>query len=446
MTSKVKDPARHTHSVKEYKFTKTEKIIRALSDKVVKAQRPIRILEAIQWGDDVKRAFFKSKFKKLPKVNAAYYKKRKLKYNLDKKIQEFESIETEIRTKLGQFNGASIIMQRMCREYASAMKMLKARGTRDFAKLSSQLYGSTKEAFYAGAPTLQDLAKQVGQVLENVELSNFNERDEKRHSATQAASIMQTHLRSYFHDHRNLINVQTSNTIIADAAAGAEQIKLNSKVRFSDRTIRQLEVHEGWVHLGTTLNGLSQPVCTFLSKGAPSSTITQEGLAILVEILTLSSYPTRIRRINNRVRAIDMAENGADFIDIFNFFREHRLDEEGAYNAAARVFRGSTASGKPFTKDLAYTKGFIAIYNYMRLAFAKGLYSHIPMLFVGKSTLEDLRIIIDLHEEGLVKSPKYVPPFFQDPAGLISWAAYSIFISQMDMDKIADDYRNLLRE
>ena len=53
--------------------------------------------------------------------------------------------------------------------------------------------------------------------------------------------------------------------------------------------LRLLEVHEGWVHLGTTLNGQSQPVCTFLSKGPPSSTLTQEGLAVLTEVFAFAS-------------------------------------------------------------------------------------------------------------------------------------------------------------
>ena len=60
---------------------------------------------------------------------------------------------------------------------------------------------------------------------------------------------------------------------------------MNARSQFSERDLQVLEVHEGWVHVGTTLNGMNQPVCTFLSKGPPSSTITQEGLAILMEVI-----------------------------------------------------------------------------------------------------------------------------------------------------------------
>src|SRR3546814_9747867 len=51
----------------------------------------------------------------------------------------------------------------------------------------------------------------------------------------------------------------------------------SSDVCSSDlRDVRALEVHEGLVHVGTTLNGLNQPICTFLSKGPPSSTVRSE--------------------------------------------------------------------------------------------------------------------------------------------------------------------------
>lgn len=69
-----------------------------------------------------------------------------------------------------------------------------------------------------------------------------------------------------------------------------------------------LEVHEGWGHLGTTLNGGAQPACTFLGKGTPSATTTQEGLAVLTEILTLRSSPSRLYRLINRVRAITLED------------------------------------------------------------------------------------------------------------------------------------------
>ena len=39
-------------------LTAYESMVRALSDRLVLAQQPIRILDAIKWDDDIERAFF----------------------------------------------------------------------------------------------------------------------------------------------------------------------------------------------------------------------------------------------------------------------------------------------------------------------------------------------------------------------------------------------------
>ena len=45
-----------------------ESMVRTLSDRLVEAQRPIRILDAIKWDDDVERAFFARGGRELPSV------------------------------------------------------------------------------------------------------------------------------------------------------------------------------------------------------------------------------------------------------------------------------------------------------------------------------------------------------------------------------------------
>src|SRR5579871_1105143 len=136
-------------------------IMRDLSDRIVKAQQPIRILDALKWGPEIQQAFFKSKFKELPPVDVSYYEKNPLPYDPEKKKEEFYEIERDIRGQLGQFSGVGKIMQRICREYREVVRMLQARGMPEFSKISQELYGSSEDAFYAGAPTLRDLATLV---------------------------------------------------------------------------------------------------------------------------------------------------------------------------------------------------------------------------------------------------------------------------------------------
>lgn len=426
-------------------LTDYEILIREISERIVAAQKPIRILDALKWDAEIQKDFFKNKFKKLPPVSLEYYlEKVPLQFDPYKKLAEFQDIEKSIRRKLGQYSGVGSIMQRMCHEYARVVEMLLVRGTPKFTEISQELYGSSEDAFHVGAPTLIDLATVVSKTLANIKDQVVSEADIDKYTSEEVVAILSKRLASYFTDKNQAVRVELSDGILADASAGAEKIKIHDGLMFSERDIRIFEVHEGWVHLGTTLNGLSQPVCTFLSKGPPSSTITQEGLAIITEVFTFASYPGRLKRLTNRITAVSMAEHGANFIDVFNFYRDQGMDEKESYHSTTRVFRGSTPDGGPFTKDLSYSKGFILIYNYIRLAVQRGLVTQIPMLFMGKTTLEDVHILSDLVHEKIATPPKYMPPQFRDLAALSAWMCYSLFLNKLDLERLAMDFKAIL--
>ncbi len=427
-------------------LTEYEQTIRELSERIVTAQKPIRILDALKWDQSVQAEFFKSKFKKLPQIDQAYYQEHNpLNFDPDQKIEEFHEIERSIRRHLGQYSGVGSIMQRMCYEYRQVVDLLISRGTPRFTEVSQELYGSSEDAFHIGAPTLKDLATLVNDTLANIKDQVKTEADEEIITSKEAVKILGKRLGDYFSEGGDNIRVELSDGIIADASAGADRLKIHDGLKFSERQIRTFEIHEGWVHLGTTLNGMAQPICTFLSKGPPSSTVTQEGLAIITEIFTFSSYPGRVKRLTNRINAVNMAEDGANFFDVYQFYREQGLEEEDSYHSTMRVFRGSVPDGGPYTKDLSYSKGFILIYNYMRLAVQRGLVTRIPLLFVGKTTLEDLHVLADLQDEGIIMPPKYVPPQFSDLAALSAWMVYSLFLNRLDLQRLASDFKAFLQ-
>ncbi|WP_373388853.1 flavohemoglobin expression-modulating QEGLA motif protein [Pseudomonas alcaligenes] len=416
--------------------------IRALSGRLVEAQTPIRVLDAIKWDDGVRQGFLKAKGRELPAVDRAYYDSRPLAFDPVAKKLEFQNIERDITRQLGQFNPVGQIMRRMCKEYRMVIRMLEARGTADFGLISQELYGAASDAFHAGDPTLADLGLMLSDYLNNIAARGDLQDEPKSLTAKDAVAILQERLAKVFGD--DTIRVLESDGIVADAAAGADYIKIRSDALFNERDVRALEVHEGLVHVGTTLNGLNQPVCTFLAKGPPSSTVTQEGLAILMEVIAFASYPYRLRKLTNRTRAIHMAEEGADFLQVFEFYQEQGYGLEESYGNASRVFRGSTPDGLPFTKDLSYLKGFILIYNYIQLAVRKGKLEQIPLLFCGKTTLEDMRTLRQLVDEGLVAPPKYLPPQFRDLNALAAWMCFSNFLNHLSLDRIEADYANIL--
>lgn len=427
-------------------LTPYQQKLRELSDLIVEAQKPIRILNALKWPADIKYRFFQKKCLELPIIDAAVYELTPLNFDPASKVAEFYTIERDIRRQLGQFSGISHIMLRVCREYREVVRLLQARGTPDFPKISQELYGSAQDAFYAGAPTLSDLATLVSETLQPlIQNAPPDPLDEKKYPADEAVQILGERLSRFFADPDQPVRVKISDDIIADASAGAEWIKLRKDAVFSERELNVLEVHEGWVHIATTLNGLSQPICTFLSKGVPSSTLNQEGLAIIMEIFTFSSYPQRVLRLTNRVTAIEMVERGADFLDVFHFYQEQGLSDEVCFYASARIFRGCLPDAGPFTKDLSYSKGFVLIYNYIRLAIKTNLQTQIPLLFVGKTMLEDLPMLHDLMEEGIIIPPKYLPPQFKDLGALTAWMTYSLFLNRLNLDRLTLDYKSILQ-
>ena len=287
-----------------------QQTIRTLSDRIVLAQTPIRVLDAVKWDENIRQGFLKAKGKAMPAVDRDYYLNRPLSFDSSAVKLEFQNIERDITRRLGQFSPVGQIMRRMCREYRMVVRMLEARGTEDFGLISQELYGAASDAFHAGDPTLADLGLMLSDYLNNIDGRGDLKDEAKTLTAKDAVSLLQTRLNKVFGEAEETIRVFESDGIVADAAAGADYIKIRADAMFNDRDVRALEVHEGLVHVGTTLNGQNQPICTFLSKGPPSSTVTQEGLAILMEIITFASYPSRLRKLTNRTRAIHMVEEG----------------------------------------------------------------------------------------------------------------------------------------
>ncbi len=419
-------------------------IIQELSKRIVDAQSHIRILDSIKWDDSIKQDFFSNKAMCLPPVDQSYYQNRPLPFNAHEKQEEFRLILRDAQNQLGQYTPITRLIKRQCEEYSQAVRMLAVRGTPAFSELATELYGSPNDAFYPGGPRLSDLGTLLFDVLTALDVQLQSEADLKRYTPKEAQGILQERLSHFFEAHPGKITVSVSDSMVADAAAGADYIRLSQNAMFSDRDLRYLEVHEGWVHLGTTLNGAMQPYCFFLSKGSPSSSVIQEGLAVITEIVTFSSYPGRVRKITNRVIALDKVEQGANFLDIYRYFIDCGLSEEDSYNHAVRIFRGSTPEGGPFTKDLSYAKGFLLIYNYMRFAISQRHIDSIPLLFTGKMVLDDLPLLGELRDRGILEPPVYLPPPFRDLAALSAWMSFSLFLNKFSLNEIQKNFRFLL--
>lgn len=415
--------------------------VRELSDRLVEAQRPIRLLSAVNWDDGVRDRFFASGCTEQPAVDAAYYADRSISLDPDATRAELREVESAIAMRLGPLSPAGTLMRFMCEQFRLTVDMIEARGTPEFSGIAALLYGSTSDVFHVGGPTVADLATTMRSTLDANEIAIEGMRDDRTIPGDEAARRLQKQLDASVGP--AVIDVREDDGIASDAAAGSDYIKVRSDRFFSQRDIDLLEAHEGWVHVATTLNGLAQPVCTFLGKAAPRTTVTQEGLAVLTEMLNNRSHPRRLAKLMRRIEAIRMAEEGATFLDVFHACRDDGVSDDDAWTIASRVFRGSTPTDGPLTKDLGYGKGLILTLMYVRMAIRFGRTDRIPMLFCGKVDLLDLPALHHLEDEGIIEAPAFIPPPFDDLPALATSLSLGRFTSQLDIDRLSADYQSI---
>src|SRR5262249_16616001 len=120
--------------------------------------------------------------------------------------------------------------------------------------------------------------------------------------AAFVADALGARMRDYFAD--DPIRCEVAETLSANAVASSDLVKIKLGAAFTERDVDQLLVHEGHVHLGTTLNGRKQPILTCLATGAPRTTRSQEGLAIFAELVTHAMDLDRLRRLTDRILAV----------------------------------------------------------------------------------------------------------------------------------------------
>ncbi len=422
-------------------WTSYKEKVRQLSSRLVEAQRPIRIREAIKWDDAIETQFFAAHCKQLPPITPEYYQRRQLPFAPEAKKQEFRDIEHDVEQALGADDPIRAILLRNAREYRLCVEMLEARGTPRFYEISRELYGSPKDRFAGDNTTIRELGLTLYEILSGIGETDMGVAYPKTLTADEAVERLNSRFGPYFADHQ--VYVKLDDGILSDAAAGADYVKIKRGAMFSQREVDLLEVHEGWVHMGTSLNGARQRVATWLAKGPPCTLAIQEGLAALVEVITFNATPRRTKTLVNRILACDKTEDGANFLEICDFYRTEGFNEKECYQYAQRVFRGGVVTGgAPFTKDICYCKGFVMTYNFLRTAIRFGRPELIPLLFAGKLTLEDVPILHRKVREGVVDPPRYLPPQFADLNGLAMWMAYSNFFNRVNLSSIQDHYRS----
>ena len=322
--------------------------------------------------------------------------------------------------------------------------LLSAVGTKAFHRHSLALYGGPASPVADGRRTALDLARRLDALLADFEGGAKLEPPEVLSAADIKArldAILPAHLGAA------APRVGISANVSGKAAAARSYIKLRADALFSDLDVTQLLHHEAFVHIATGKNGEAQENFPLLAESHPGNARTQEGLAVFAEFISGGLDPRRFRRLADRVIAIDMAANGADFVQVFEFFRERSVHDAPfeAFESARRVFRGGVVSGgAPFTKDSVYLGGLLEVHNFLRAAVRTGDSAFIRLLFVGKIDLAELPAMKLLQEEGLIAPARYLPPWATDLRYLLSYLAYSTFLNEISLKDVLARYEPIL--
>ncbi len=403
------------------------------NESLYEASRSIRILSHISWPLSVRDRFFATGESQIPVIEYAPFDPAPV----------FERT-IAARKKFVFDDHVNQWMNGIADELDTAAKMLATCGTPEFFQHSSVLYGAPSDSLADSENTPLDLATMFQDNFADFKDLNLGPAPLANVTADSLALTMNQASTAFFGDDTPAIQVVEE--LSANALAGPNRIRIRRDAQFTERDVAQLINHEAHIHVGTSLNGQRQPVLKILGAAHPGTTRTQEGLAVFAEFITGSMDLDRFRRLADRVIAIQMAIDGADFIEVYRFFLiQTEGDKVQSFESTRRVFRGGTTTGgAPFTKDIVYLDGLLRVHNFLRTIVAHGRADCIRLLFCGKLDLEELPVIGEFYKLGLCESPKFIPPWASDIRFLLCYLSYSAFLNKIDLTKVRQRYRTIL--
>ena len=404
-----------------------------------KAEKPVRVLRAVAWGPEVAEAFFAAGAKELPIVNYVPL--------------DAAPVHEALRAARALIDGGpegsrgpvQAWLLRIAEVIGVGADMLAGIGTKEFHRQSVKLYGSPQSDLLNCDVRPLDLARMLDYVLgsfHNLEI-NLDAKTEAKTTAEELALRMAKVLARHFGDAAP--KIELVDHLSSNALAGARYIRIRRDALFSDRDLAQLVQHEAFVHIATSLNGAAQSDFPILGAGHPGTTRTQEGLAVFAELISGAMDPSRLLRLADRVLAIQMSMDGANFIELYRFFGERTHDKFSAFENARRITRGGLVEGGgPFTKDSVYLEGLVRVHNFLRIAVQETRVDCIRLLFAGKMDIDDMPAITTLAAHRLCAFPRFLPPWARDLRFVLSYIAYSSFLNRMNLERVRDHYKSML--
>jgi len=401
--------------------------IQDLDQAVVHASKKIKVLNTLTWPTGIEEQFlnrWKNGQPELPKIKIQ-----------PPKVTESIAALDAIVHKCDQADPVEKFLAETALSYADAGRMLMHVGTPDFTRYSEKIYGRPDRVYKLQGLTGVDGAKFFLEVTDNLLGNPQIQTTETNISAERFAKSIKSTVDEFFvHDD---VSIVVDPNMSSKALAGATRIRIREGALFSQLDRDQLIHHEAFVHSATQLNGRKQSNLKSLGLGAPRTTRHQEGIAVLAELITNSIDISRLRRIALRVIAVQMALDGADFIDLFKYFLNEGQSEIESVRSAQRIFRGGAVKGGVvFTKDAVYLQGLFEVHTFLRVAIRDNRPELVSNLFAGRLTLADALRLNPLFKNGWLIPPTYIPLWASDLRRLAAMMAYSAYMTNIKLDRV----------
>lgn len=403
----------------------------ALDQRLLAAVRGINILPTVAWPasleDRMIADYAKERFA-LPEVS---YRRP----DLSAARAELAAIEQETADDgdpLGDY------LRRTAESWRIAAEMLDAVGSPGVTAPSIALYGRPGDPIPGSDRSNLDAARYFVELSDELGADLRTDDIDVNIPADALRDELAKTLDEFFG--AGTIRVEVDPELTAKAAAGATRIRLRGGTRFSEYDRHQLLAHEAFVHSLTALNGRAQPLLASLARTSPRVTATQEGLAVFAELMSGAIDIARLKRISLRILAIDMALNGADFVEVYKFFHGCGQSVADSFHSAQRVFRGvPLTGGAAFAKDNVYLSGLIAVHTFFRWALKQRRMDLLRYLFAGKLALHDVMSLEPHFVAGTLAPPRWLPPWMQQVHGLAGKLAFSLFVNRIHMGRVQAD-------
>jgi uncharacterized protein (TIGR02421 family) len=401
--------------------------IQSLDHSLVQASKKIKVLNVLAWPVGLEEKFLEGWRKGKPELPEIKIQPPDVSDNI--------KVLDSIVSKCDQHHPVEKFLADTAESYADAGRMLSNVGKLTFTNFSTKIYGRPDMVYKHQGISAVDAAKYFLEVTDNLLGNQYIQSTDLDISADELAGWLKAEVDEFFeHD---TIEVVLDHNISSKALAGATRIRLRGSALFSKLDRDQLLYHEAFIHTATQLNGKKQENLKSLGLGAPRTTRTQEGLAVMAELISNSIDLTRLRRVALRVIAVKMALDGADFIEVFKFFLDAGQPEVESVRSAQRIFRGGAVKGGiVFTKDAVYLQGLLEVHTFFRVAIRDNHPEMIRNLFAGRLTMADAIRLSPLFENGWLSGPTYMPAWATDLRRLAALMAYSAFISNIKLEKV----------